>query len=66
MSSGVATIRQYLQAGLIDEMHLAITPVLLGEGKNLFAGADGKNLDYRGTEQVTTTKATHMMISRGA
>ena len=59
-------IRQYLQAGLIDQMHLAIAPVLLGEGKDLFAGIDVKNFDYRGTEQVGTTKATHMMISPGA
>ena len=66
LGGGVATIRQYLQAGLIDEMHIAISPVLLGEGENLFAGIDAKKLGYRCTEQVATMKATHMMISRGA
>ena len=66
LGGGVATIRQYLQAGLIDEMHIAISPVLLGEGENLFAGIDAKKLGYRCTEQVGTMKATHMMISRGA
>ena len=66
MGGGVATIQQYLQAGLIDEMHLAIAPVLLGQGEDLFAGIDAKTLGYRCTEQVATMKATHMMISRGA
>jgi hypothetical protein len=46
-------------------MHIAISPVLLGEGENLFAGIDAKKLGYRCTEQVATMKATHMMISRG-
>ena len=66
MGGGVATIRQYLQAGLIDEMHIAIAPVLLGEGENLFAGIDAKKLGYGCTEQVATTKTTHIVISRGA
>jgi len=45
-------------------MHLTIAPVLLGEGENLFAGTDAKKLGYRCTEQVATTKATHIVISR--
>ena len=65
MGGGVATIRQYLQAGLIDEMHLAIAPVLLGQGEDLFAVIDAKTLGYRCTEQVATTKTTHIVISRG-
>jgi hypothetical protein len=45
-------------------MHLAIAPVLLGEGGNLLAGIDAKKLGYRCSEQVATTKATHIVISR--
>jgi len=43
---GVATVRQNLQAGLIDELHLAISPVLLGQGENLFAGLDLPKLGH--------------------
>ncbi|HEY7091229.1 MAG TPA: dihydrofolate reductase family protein [Tepidisphaeraceae bacterium] len=65
LGGGVATIRQYLEARLIDEMHLAIAPVLLGTGENLFAGIDVKKLGYSCTAQAATTKATHIVISRG-
>jgi dihydrofolate reductase len=64
LGGGIATIRQYLQAGLIHEMHIAIAPVLLGQGEHLFAGIDAKKLGYRCTEQVATPKATHIVISR--
>jgi dihydrofolate reductase len=60
----MATVRQYLQAGLIDEMHLAIAPVLLGAGENLFTGIDATKLGYRCVEQVAKAKATHVLISR--
>ena len=65
MGGGVATIRQYLQEKLIDEMHLAIAPVLLGRGENLFAGLDMPKLGDQCTEQVATALATHVVIKRG-
>ncbi|MER9074549.1 dihydrofolate reductase family protein [Mesorhizobium sp. M0904] len=64
LGGGVATIRQYLQEKLIDELHLAISPVLLGAGENLFAGIDMPKLGYRCSEQVATPKATHVIIER--
>lgn len=64
IGGGVATIRQYLRAGVIDEMHLALAPVLLGSGERLFADLDLPWLGYRCTEQVATPKATHIVIRR--
>ncbi|MER8794785.1 dihydrofolate reductase family protein [Mesorhizobium sp. M0984] len=64
LGGGVSTIRQYLKEKLIDEMHLAISPVLLGAGESLFAGIDMPKLGYRCTEQVATPKATHVIIER--
>src|SRR5438445_6746351 len=52
LGGGVATIQQYLRAGLVDELHLAIAPVLLGSGENLFAGIDMVRLGYKRTEHV--------------
>jgi len=65
VGGGVATIRQYLQAGLIDEMHLAVSPVLLGRGENLFAGFDLLALGYQRSEHVPTANATHSVLTRG-
>ena len=65
LGGGVATIRQYLRAGLVDEMHLAIAPVLLGSGESLFAGLDVVALGYRCTEHVATPNATHVVLTRG-
>ena len=64
LGGGVATIRQYLRAGLIDEMHLAISPVLLGRGEHLLADIDAAKLGYRCTEHVPTPAATHVVISK--
>ncbi|CDX37149.1 Bifunctional deaminase-reductase domain-containing protein [Mesorhizobium sp. SOD10] len=64
VGGGVSTVRQYLQEKLIDEMHLAISPVLLGSGEHLFAGLDMPKLGYRCTGQVATADATHVMIGR--
>ena len=61
---GVATIRQYLQARLVDEMHLAIAPVLLGSGEHLLAGLDLPALGYACTEQAASDKATHVVITK--
>jgi dihydrofolate reductase len=64
LGGGVATIRQYLAAGLIDEMHLAIAPVLLGSGEALLTGLDLPKLGYRCTEHVPTAGATHVVLSK--
>ena len=64
LGGGVATIRQYLRAGLVDEMHLAISPVLLGSGEHLFANIDTASLGYRCTEHVPTQNATHVVLTK--
>jgi len=65
IGGGVATIQQYLRAALIDEMHLAISPVLLGSGEHLLAGVDAMTLGYKCTEHVATPSATHVVLSNG-
>jgi dihydrofolate reductase len=64
LGGGVATIKQYLRAGLIDEMHIAVAPVLLGAGENLFAGIDIPGLGYRCTAHVPMPSATHIVLGR--
>jgi dihydrofolate reductase len=64
LGGGVATIRQYLQAGLIDEMHLAMSPTLLGSGEPLLASLDLPKLGYRCAEHVPTPTATHVVLTR--
>ena len=64
LGGGVATVRQYLQAGLVDEMHFALSPILLGSGENLFAGLDLPKLGYRCSEHVPTPHATHIVLAR--
>ena len=64
LGGGVATIRQYLQAGLIDEMHIAISPILLGSGEHLFANLDMVALGYRCIEYAATAAATHYVLTK--
>ena len=64
VGGGPATIRQYLQAGLIDRMHLAISPVLLCTGENLLTGLDLVQLGYRCTEHVRSEAATHVVLTK--
>ncbi len=64
VGGGVATVRQYLQAGLIDEMHLPVAPILLGSGEHLLDGLDLPKLGYTCTESVASAKATHYVIAR--
>ncbi|HEX6030000.1 MAG TPA: dihydrofolate reductase family protein [Tepidiformaceae bacterium] len=64
IGGGVATIREYLTAGLIDEMHLAISPVLLGRGEHLFSGIDLVSLGYACTERAATDLATHVVLAK--
>ena len=64
LGGGVATIRQYLRAALIDEMHLAISPVLLGSGEHLLTGIDAPKHGYQCIEHVATANATHVVLTR--
>jgi dihydrofolate reductase len=64
IGGGVETIRQYLRAALVDEMHLAISPVLLGSGEHLLTGIDTLKLGYQCTEHVATANATHVVLTR--
>jgi len=66
VGGGASTVRQYLQARLIDEIHVAIAPILLGSGEALFAGIDLPALGYACTEHVTTPAATHVVLTRKA
>jgi dihydrofolate reductase len=64
LGGGVATIRQYLRAGLVDEMHLAISPVLLGSGEHLLVDIDTLKLGYQCTEYTPTKNATHVVLTK--
>jgi dihydrofolate reductase len=64
IGGGVATIQQYLRAKLIDELHLAFRPTLMGSGENLFAGIDMTALGYKCTEHVSTEHAMHMILKK--
>jgi dihydrofolate reductase len=64
VGGGVSTIRQYLEARLVDEMHLAMAPVLLGSGEHLFTGLNLPALGYQVTEHVSTPAATHLVFTR--
>lgn len=64
LGGGVSTIRQYLNAGLVDQMHIAISPVLLGDGEKLFSGINLLDLGYKCTDHVTTGMATHIVIEK--
>ena len=64
LGGGVATIRQYLSLGLIDEMHFAISPILLGCGEPLLAGLDLPKLGYRRVGHVPTARTTHVILAR--
>jgi dihydrofolate reductase len=62
IGGGPDTIRQYLRAGLVDEMHVAIAPVLLGRGERLFEGVDLRSLGYACVQHVPSEKATHVVL----
>jgi dihydrofolate reductase len=64
IGGGAHTIQQYLRAGLIDEMHFAISPVLLGSGERLFEGVDLRTLGYECVQCVPSEKATHVVLQR--
>ena len=64
IGGGVETVRQYLRAGLIDELHFALSPVILGQGEAVFAGIDLPTLGYRVSEHQATEHATHVVLAR--
>ncbi|HWG34658.1 MAG TPA: dihydrofolate reductase family protein [Gemmatimonadaceae bacterium] len=64
LGGGVSTVRQFLTAGLIDDMHLAVRPVLLGSGENLWNGIDARALGYECTESIAGERATHVFIKK--
>lgn len=64
IGGGVSTVRQYLSAGLVDHMHLAVSPTLLGAGENLLAGLDLPKLGYRCTTYRPSERAAHVVIER--
>ena len=64
LGGGVATIREYLNARLVDELHLAIAPALLGSGESLFANVDLVRLGYKRSEHIATAKATHVVFTK--
>ena len=64
VGGGVATVRQYLRAGLIDEMHLAVRPVVLGTGEHLWNGIDMRALGYECEKYVAGERATHVFLTK--
>ncbi|MBM7046682.1 MULTISPECIES: dihydrofolate reductase family protein [Rhizobium] len=64
IGGGVSTVRQYLNAGLIDEVHFAISPVVLGKGEAMFEGIDLPALGFRVSEHVATAHATHVVLTK--
>jgi dihydrofolate reductase len=64
LGGGVNVIQQYLRQRLIDEMHIAIAPVLLGAGERLFAGMDLPALGYGCVRHESSPLATHVVIAR--
>jgi dihydrofolate reductase len=66
IGGGADAIRQYLREGLIDEMHVAIAPVLLGGGERLFDGVDVRALGYECVQFVGSEKAAHVVLRRHA
>jgi dihydrofolate reductase len=64
IGGGVSTVRQFLQARLVDEMHLAWRPVLLGAGENLWYGLDLRALGYEVAETIAGERATHVIVRK--
>ena len=66
LGGGVVTIKQYLRARLVDELHIAIAPTLIGSGESLFADLDLVSLGYKHGEHVATQNATHIVLHKQA
>lgn len=66
IGGGVSTVRQYLQAGLVDTLHFALAPSVLGQGEALFSGLDLRALGFSVTEHKATGHATHFVLEKDA
>ena len=64
LGGGIATMQQYLRAGLVDQMHLVVSPALLGSGEHLFQGINLPALGYQLTDHIPSPGATHMILTR--
>lgn len=64
IGGGVETVRQYIRAGHVDEMHLVVAPLMLGQGEALFDGIDLRALGYNTVEHVATERGTHIVLAR--
>lgn len=64
VGGGPGTVREYLRAGLVDQLHLAISPTVLGSGEPFFAGLDFLKLGFKCTEHVTTPNALHVVLTK--
>jgi dihydrofolate reductase len=64
LGGGVSTLREYLRAGLIDDLHIAVRPILLGSGENLWDGIDMHALGYECTKQVAGERAIHVFLRK--
>jgi dihydrofolate reductase len=64
IGGGAATIRQYLQAGLVDEVHFAVSPVLLGAGEPFLAGLDLPALGFKTVDYIATKAAAHYVLAK--
>lgn len=64
LGGGVATIKEYLMAGLVDELHLALSPTLLGTGENLFEGVNLAALGYQCVEFIPSKAVGHMILKK--
>jgi dihydrofolate reductase len=64
VGGGASTSRQFVRAGLVDEMHVAVTPVLLGAGESLWAGLDVSALGYERSRSVQGERAMHVVLEK--
>jgi dihydrofolate reductase len=64
IGGGASTIRQFLQAGYINEMHLAFSPIFLGSGEHLFSGIDMSALGFKQVQKINGEKATHIIVTK--
>lgn len=64
IGGGAATVQQYLRAGLVDELHVAIAPILLGRGERLFEHLDGGPRGYECVELASSPAAAHVRLVR--